>query len=67
MAPYPAGTEIVLADGRQAIVASVRAECVELPLVRVHADAYGQPITPEEIDLGQHRELAPRDGLAPAA
>jgi HD-GYP domain-containing protein (c-di-GMP phosphodiesterase class II) len=67
VAPYPAGTEIVLADGRQAIVASVPAECVEFPLVRVHANAQGQPVAPEEIDLSAHRDLAPRDGLAPAA
>ncbi len=67
VAPYPAGTEIVLADGRHAIVASVPSDCVELPLVRVHANAFGQPVPPEEIDLGKHRELAPRDGLAPAA
>jgi HD-GYP domain-containing protein (c-di-GMP phosphodiesterase class II) len=67
VAPYPPGCEIVLADGRRAVVVSVHADRLELPLVRVHADALGQPVEPQELDLREHVELAPRDGLAPAA
>jgi HD-GYP domain-containing protein (c-di-GMP phosphodiesterase class II) len=67
VAPYPAGTEIVLADGRRAVVASVPEDCVELPVVRVYASASGEPVQPEELDLARYPELAPPDGLAPAA
>jgi HD-GYP domain-containing protein (c-di-GMP phosphodiesterase class II) len=67
VAPYPAGSQIVLADGRHAVVASVSADCLELPVVRVHASASGEPLEPKELDLARHPELAPRDGLAPAA
>jgi HD-GYP domain-containing protein (c-di-GMP phosphodiesterase class II) len=67
VAPYPAGSEIVLADGRHAVVASVLEDRLELPIVRVHADAAGEPLEPEELDLAQHPELAPPDGPTPAA
>ncbi|HEY2603089.1 MAG TPA: HD-GYP domain-containing protein [Thermoleophilaceae bacterium] len=66
VAPYPPGSEIVLADGRRAIVVSVPPVCLELPLVRVYADAAG-PVAPQELDLAAYPEYAPRDGLAPAA
>jgi HD-GYP domain-containing protein (c-di-GMP phosphodiesterase class II) len=67
VAPYPPGREIVLADGRRAIVVAVPEDRLELPLVRVITDASGQPTDPHEVDLGDFPELAPRDGLAPAA
>lgn len=61
VAPYPPGTEMVLADGRRAVVVSVPEGCMDLPLVRV----LDGPV--EELDLARHPELAPKDGLAPAA
>jgi HD-GYP domain-containing protein (c-di-GMP phosphodiesterase class II) len=61
VAPYPPGTEMELADGRRAVVVSVPSDAVELPLVRVLSNS------PEELDLALHPELAPPDGLAPAA
>jgi len=61
VAPYPAGSEMVLADGRRAVVVSVREECMDLPLVRV----LDGPAA--ELDLERHPELAPQDGLAPTA
>jgi HD-GYP domain-containing protein (c-di-GMP phosphodiesterase class II) len=67
VAPYPAGSDMLLADGRCAVVMSVPKDCVQRPLVRVYADASGRPVEPEELDLAQCPELAPRDGLAPAA
>jgi HD-GYP domain-containing protein (c-di-GMP phosphodiesterase class II) len=67
VAPYPAGHEIVLADGREAVVVSLSPKYPELPVVRVHTDASGQPTEPQELDLGDLPQLAPRGGLAPAA
>jgi HD-GYP domain-containing protein (c-di-GMP phosphodiesterase class II) len=67
VAPYPPGSEIVLADGRRAVVAAVSEHTIDRPLVRVYADPSGKPVTPEELDLGKWPELVPRDGLAPAA
>jgi HD-GYP domain-containing protein (c-di-GMP phosphodiesterase class II) len=67
VAPYPAGHEIVLADGREAVVVSLSPRYPELPVVRVHTDASGQPTEPQELDLGDLPQLAPRGGLAPAA
>jgi HD-GYP domain-containing protein (c-di-GMP phosphodiesterase class II) len=67
VAPYPAGSELVLADGRRAVVAQVPADRLDLPLVRVYTNESGQPVNPEELDLAFHPELAPRGGLAPAA
>ncbi|HEY2602640.1 MAG TPA: HD domain-containing phosphohydrolase [Thermoleophilaceae bacterium] len=65
VAPYPAGSEIALADGRRGIVVSVPAGQLELPLVRVHWDERGERIDPEEIDLREQPLLAPT--LPPAS
>jgi HD-GYP domain-containing protein (c-di-GMP phosphodiesterase class II) len=67
VAPYPAGSELLLADGRRAVVASVFPERVDFPVVRVYENAAGQPVEPYEVDLEKEPELIPRDGLAPAA
>jgi HD-GYP domain-containing protein (c-di-GMP phosphodiesterase class II) len=67
VAPYPPGSDLVLADGRRAVVAQVLPDRLELPLVRVHTNELGQPVAPQELDLATCPELAPRDGLAPAA
>jgi HD-GYP domain-containing protein (c-di-GMP phosphodiesterase class II) len=67
VAPYPPGAEIMLADGRQAIVSSVPTDRVDSPIVRVITDQLGQPVEPEEFDLRTRPELAPQDGLRPAA
>lgn len=67
VAPYPPGSELTLADGRRAVVVSVSEGSIHLPLVRVHLDASGKSVEPEEIDLLQYPALAPPDRLASAA
>jgi HD-GYP domain-containing protein (c-di-GMP phosphodiesterase class II) len=67
VAPYPAGSELILVDGRRAVVASVFPERVDFPVVRVFETTAGLPIEPYEVDLEEEPELLPRDGLAPAA
>ena len=67
VAPYPPGSEMPLADGRRAVVVAVSGTRIDLPLVRVHLDAAGRPIEPQELDLGKHPELAPPLRLASAA
>ena len=67
VAPYPPGSEMPLADGRRAVVVSVSGTRIDLPLVRVHLDAAGRSIEPQELDLGKHPELAPPLGIASAA
>jgi HD-GYP domain-containing protein (c-di-GMP phosphodiesterase class II) len=64
IAPYPAGHEITLADGRIGVVTSVEPGRLDLPRVRVFADADGRPIPPREIDLADRPELAPRPARA---
>jgi HD-GYP domain-containing protein (c-di-GMP phosphodiesterase class II) len=59
IAPYPPGSEITLSDGSQAVVVSVPAGRLELPLVRVFRDGTGEEIHPVEIDLQGRPELAP--------
>lgn len=59
IAPYPPGSPIALADGRVGVVVSAPPGRFELPLVRVHRDSGGREITPYELDLADHPELAP--------
>jgi hypothetical protein len=66
VAPFPPGCEIVLADGRRGVVASVPADCLELPLVRVGFDPSDKRIEPYEIDTREEPQLLPY-GLAPTA
>jgi HD-GYP domain-containing protein (c-di-GMP phosphodiesterase class II) len=51
VAPYPPGAEIVLDDGRRGVVAVVKPDALERPLVRIGWDAAGTPVTPYEIQL----------------
>jgi HD-GYP domain-containing protein (c-di-GMP phosphodiesterase class II) len=53
VAPYPPGSELTLADGRRAVVVAVEPDAIELPVVRVDG------VSPAELDLRQHPELAP--------
>ena len=64
IAPYPAGTEITLADGRIGLVTLVEPGRIQHPRARVFADAAGQPITPYQIDLAERPELLPRAAQA---
>ena len=64
VAPYPPGSALVLADGREAVVVSVDPELLDLPVVRVAADAAGRPTRPRELDLRMAPELAPRPAVA---
>jgi HD-GYP domain-containing protein (c-di-GMP phosphodiesterase class II) len=66
VAPYPPGSEIVLGDGRRGVVVSVDPDVLELPVVRVWAEADGADATPYELDLQEWPELAP-DALLVAA
>lgn len=59
VAPYPAGSELVLADGRRAVVVRVPAEQLDRPVVRVVADAAGAAVTPYELDLAVQPDLVP--------
>jgi len=51
VAPYPPGSEIVLADGRRGIVAGFPTYELDRPRVRVAWDVRGRPVAPYEIDL----------------
>src|SRR4051794_27527891 len=51
VAPYPPGVEVSLSDGRRGIVASVPAEDLTRPVVRVAWSPGGQPVTPYEVDM----------------
>src|SRR3954470_9190041 len=57
VAPYPPGVEVALSDGRRGIVASVPADDLARPVVRVAWSEGGQPVTPYEIDLASEPEL----------
>jgi HD-GYP domain-containing protein (c-di-GMP phosphodiesterase class II) len=57
VAPYPPGSEIVLADGRRGIVVSFPSYELDRPRVRVAWDAAGRPVSPYEIDLAGVPEL----------
>ena len=50
VAPYPPGSDIVLADGRRGIVVSVPTDDLDRPLVRVTFDPSDKQIDPYEID-----------------
>jgi HD-GYP domain-containing protein (c-di-GMP phosphodiesterase class II) len=66
VAPYPPGTEIVLADGRRGVVVSVPTDNLELPLVRIGFDPSDKQIEPYEIDLRDEPHLLPQT-MRPAA
>ncbi len=67
VAPYPPGDEIVLADGRTAVVVSCPPEDLGRPLVRVGYAADGSRVAPEEIDLLEREELLPIGAVPVAA
>ena len=68
VAPYPAGSEIRLADGRRGVVVSVPPGRLDLPTVRVLWDANGERIERHELDLRSQPLLAPvLDAVRPAA
>ncbi|HEX8101380.1 MAG TPA: HD-GYP domain-containing protein [Solirubrobacteraceae bacterium] len=67
VAPWPPGDEIELADGRRGVVISCPSGHLDKPLVRVGYAADGTPAEPEEVDLLEHPELAPRTALAAVA
>ncbi len=67
VAPYPPGDEIVLADGRTAVVVYCPHPDLGRPLVRVGYAADGTRVEPEEIDLLEHGELFPVSGVPVAA
>jgi HD-GYP domain-containing protein (c-di-GMP phosphodiesterase class II) len=51
VAPYPPGSEIVLADGRRGVVVELPARKLDQPRIRIGWDADGRSVTPYEIDL----------------
>ncbi len=57
VAPYPPGSEIVLADGRRGIVVGFPSYQLDRPRVRVAWDVQGRPVAPYEIDLPAIPEL----------
>ena len=61
VAPYPAGSEIPLADGSSGIVVSVPLHQLDKPRVRLLSDPQGRPFQePTEIDLREYPTLMPR-------
>jgi HD-GYP domain-containing protein (c-di-GMP phosphodiesterase class II) len=53
VAPYPPGVEVKLADGRRGVVASVPADNLDRPLVRIGWDARGNTVAPYEVDIAK--------------
>jgi HD-GYP domain-containing protein (c-di-GMP phosphodiesterase class II) len=51
VAPYPAGAEVKLSDGRRGVVASVAVDNLERPVVRVAWDARGASVSPYEVNM----------------
>jgi len=51
VAPYPPGSEIVLDDGRRAVVVTMENRRFDQPRVRVGWDEHGNEIAPYELDL----------------
>src|SRR5205807_2383727 len=58
VAPFPAGTEVQLSDGRCGIVADVPPDRLDRPIVRVQLSRNGGPPALDEIDLADHPDLA---------
>jgi HD-GYP domain-containing protein (c-di-GMP phosphodiesterase class II) len=58
IAPNPPGSEVVLRDGRRAIVVSVPEGDLQRPVVRIVARADGTPLEPVDVALAEHPELA---------
>jgi HD-GYP domain-containing protein (c-di-GMP phosphodiesterase class II) len=56
VAPYPPGCEVKLSDGRGGIVASVRPDNLERPVVRVAWDGGGRSVSPYTLDLADEPE-----------
>jgi HD-GYP domain-containing protein (c-di-GMP phosphodiesterase class II) len=57
VAPYPPGVEIALSDGRRGVVASVPADDLRHPIVRIGWDAGGRPVAHYELDTATEPEL----------
>lgn len=57
VAPFPAGTEVELSDGRTGLVVSVPDEALDRPLVRIIAGTGAQ----EEISLLEHTSIGIKD------
>jgi HD-GYP domain-containing protein (c-di-GMP phosphodiesterase class II) len=51
VAPYPPGCEVKLSDGRRGIVASVPADDLTRPVVRIAWDGGGRSVSPYELDV----------------
>jgi hypothetical protein len=72
VAPYPAGMEVRLSDGRHGIVSKVPAGHLDCPIVRVTHDEDGFPLSPLELPLADNPGVWIVDcqghaGAAPAA
>ncbi|HMM49812.1 MAG TPA: HD-GYP domain-containing protein [Miltoncostaeaceae bacterium] len=61
--PYAEGLTVQLSDGSQAIVARNSPGRGSRPVVRVITDPLGRRITPHEIDLADHADLAIETGV----
>lgn len=57
VAPFPAGSEVELSDGRRAVVVAVPPDALDRPLVRVFTDETGRRVPPLEVDLTVERDL----------
>ena len=57
MPPFPPGIEVELSDGRRGVVAHVKLERIDRPVVRIGYDARGTRIEPYELDLSEEPEL----------
>jgi HD-GYP domain-containing protein (c-di-GMP phosphodiesterase class II) len=65
VAPFPAGSEVELSDGRRAVVVAVPPDALDRPLVRVFTDEAGHRVPAYELDLAVERDL--RIGPPPEA
>jgi HD-GYP domain-containing protein (c-di-GMP phosphodiesterase class II) len=57
VAPFPAGSGVVLSDGSCGLVKEVRQGAVKSPVVRIISDASGAAVPPREIDLATSPDL----------